>query len=128
MGWDPAAVPNPQDAETFLRSKLDWSELSNPPQAALFDLYRRLLRLRRQRPELTDPRFDRLSVRFDEDAKWLVMDRAGLQVVVTLGDAEASVPLARAAGEVLLVTHDSVAVEADHVRVPGHGAVVLAPG
>ena len=128
MGWDPAAVPNPQDTETFLRSKLDWSELSNPPQAALFDLYRRLLRLRRQRPELTDPRFDRLSVRFDEDAKWLVMDRAGLQVVVTLSDAEASVPLARAAGEVLLVTHDSVAVEADLVRVPGHGAVVLAPG
>ena len=27
MGWDPALVPDPQDEETYLRSRLDWSEL-----------------------------------------------------------------------------------------------------
>jgi maltooligosyltrehalose trehalohydrolase len=26
MGWDPAVVPDPQDPETFRRSKLDWGE------------------------------------------------------------------------------------------------------
>ena len=28
MGWDPAEVPDPQDPETFTRSKLDWDELT----------------------------------------------------------------------------------------------------
>ena len=29
MGWDPSVVPDPQDTETFERSKLDWSELAD---------------------------------------------------------------------------------------------------
>jgi len=27
FGWDPRSVPDPQDPDTFLRSKLDWNEL-----------------------------------------------------------------------------------------------------
>ena len=34
MGWDPAVVPDPQDPETFQRSKLDWSELADGPARA----------------------------------------------------------------------------------------------
>ena len=29
MGWDPEVVPDPQDPDTFQRSKLDWSELES---------------------------------------------------------------------------------------------------
>ena len=29
MGWDPAVVPDPQDPETFTRSKLDWAEAAD---------------------------------------------------------------------------------------------------
>ena len=59
MGWDESVVPDPQDPETFLRSKLDWSEAADPDgvHARLLDLHRRLLALRRARPELTDPAF-----------------------------------------------------------------------
>ncbi|MCT1477766.1 malto-oligosyltrehalose trehalohydrolase [Microbacterium sp. p3-SID336] len=55
MGWDPAAVPDPQDPETFRRSQLDWTELERPEPARLLALYRDLTRLRRARPELTEP-------------------------------------------------------------------------
>jgi len=41
------AVPNPQELETFTRSKLNWSELSAPPHAEIYDWYRRLIHLRR---------------------------------------------------------------------------------
>jgi maltooligosyltrehalose trehalohydrolase len=41
------AVPNPQELETFTRSKLNWSELSEPPHAEIYDWYRRLIHLRR---------------------------------------------------------------------------------
>jgi maltooligosyltrehalose trehalohydrolase len=43
------AVPNPQELETFTRSKLDWSELSEPRHAEIYEWYRRLIDLRRDR-------------------------------------------------------------------------------
>ncbi|UAJ79911.1 malto-oligosyltrehalose trehalohydrolase [Leifsonia sp. ZF2019] len=50
MGWDPAAVPDPQDPQTFLRSKLDWSEPARPENARLLEWYRTLTALRRDVP------------------------------------------------------------------------------
>jgi maltooligosyltrehalose trehalohydrolase len=40
------AVPNPQEPETFARSKLDWSELSQAPHAEIYGWYRQLIHLR----------------------------------------------------------------------------------
>ena len=50
MGWDRAVVPDPQDPQTFLRSKLDWSELDRPENARMLDWYRTLTALRRTVP------------------------------------------------------------------------------
>jgi len=50
MGWDPAIVPDPQDPETFQRSKLDWSEPERPENARMLDWYRTLTGLRRTNP------------------------------------------------------------------------------
>ncbi len=55
MGWDESLVPDPNDPATFERSKLDWSEPDEPGHARLLSLYQALSRLRRRRPELTDP-------------------------------------------------------------------------
>jgi maltooligosyltrehalose trehalohydrolase len=41
------AVPNPQELETFTRSKLNWSELAEAPHAQIYEWYRQLTRLRR---------------------------------------------------------------------------------
>ena len=43
MGWDVSGVPNPQDPETFTRSKLDWAEPSAGDHARLLQLYRELV-------------------------------------------------------------------------------------
>jgi len=50
MGWDPEAVPDPQDPRTFERSRLDWSELAAPPHSSLLALYADLIALRRTIP------------------------------------------------------------------------------
>ncbi|HEX6988830.1 MAG TPA: ABC transporter substrate-binding protein, partial [Bacillota bacterium] len=63
-GWSEDAVPDPQDPETFRRSKLDWSEPDREPHARLLRWYRDLLALRRAQPDLRDPRLDRV------DAAW----------------------------------------------------------
>ena len=54
-GWAPGRVPDPQDPATFHRSRLDWAELDKPEHPEMFDWYRRLIALRRELPQLTDP-------------------------------------------------------------------------
>ncbi len=45
-------IPDPQSAETFRRSKLNWELRSEGRHCVLFDFYRELLRLRREIPAL----------------------------------------------------------------------------
>jgi isoamylase len=52
---DPATrerIPDPQDPETFRRSRLDWDERERPPHSGVLALYRELLSLRRADPAL----------------------------------------------------------------------------
>jgi maltooligosyltrehalose trehalohydrolase len=85
MDWDTSAVPDPQDPATFERSKLDWAELESPPAADLLELNRRLLELRREYPDLTDPRFDQTTVSFDDELHWLVIQRGSVIIAVNFG-------------------------------------------
>ncbi len=92
-GWDSEAVPDPQDPATFRRSKLDWSQPSRQPHAALLEWYRDLLALRRSRPELTDPRLSLVGADYDEAARWLLLRRGSLRIAANLGGAPAAIPL-----------------------------------
>lgn len=89
MGWDPALVPDPQDPATFERSHLDWTELSDEPHAQLLDLYRRLISLRQERDELTDPDMAQTTVTVSHreaapNARAYRIDRGHLSVLVNL--------------------------------------------
>jgi maltooligosyltrehalose trehalohydrolase len=116
MGWDPAEVLDPQDPETFDRSKLDWSEPAGGRHARVLAAYRRLGALRRDHPELTDPSFGRTIL--DEDRRRLTLHRQRLAIHLNLGDVAWDVP----AAEVLFSTTDQVAEGA------GTGPVVVPPG
>lgn len=135
MGWDPATVPDPQDPATFERSHLDWSELAQPAHERLRDLYRDLIALRRERPELTDPDMthNRVTVEMSAasagnspDARVYRIDRGPASVLVNLSPDDASFEVGPDA-EVLLSTAE-VRVETGRVTVPSEAAVVVAPG
>jgi maltooligosyltrehalose trehalohydrolase len=90
------AVPNPQDSSTFERSKLDWSELSQPRHVELFNWYRKLIRVKKDRPELPrESRIDapRPQVNFDEAADWLTFVHNGVFVAWNGGNQAQSVPM-----------------------------------
>jgi maltooligosyltrehalose trehalohydrolase len=70
-------------------------------------LYRDLIALRRNRPELSDPRLDRFEVRGEDS--WLVLHRGALRLACNLGDAAVDVPLDGTADEVLLSWGDGIA-------------------
>jgi maltooligosyltrehalose trehalohydrolase len=123
MGWDPATVPDPQDPETFERSKLDWSEPAGGRHARVLAMYRDLARLRRTVPALTDPAFG--SVRCEVDGRVFRMRRGDTLVAVNFGEEEASVPAAY--DEVLFAT-SPVTLGDGTLRLPPHvGALLGSP-
>jgi maltooligosyltrehalose trehalohydrolase len=126
MGWDPAVVPDPQDPETFQRSKLDWAEVDTGRHARLLDTYRRLAALRRERIELTDPSFAHNACLVDEDTRLFEMWRGDLHVLVNFGDAAAVIELDEPA-ELLFETESGVDLVGTTLTVPPHAGAVVAP-
>jgi maltooligosyltrehalose trehalohydrolase len=93
MGWDPDAVPDPQDPETFQRSKLDWSEPESGAHARVLAAYQRLTELRRTLPALTDPSFTSVSCTVDDDSRLFTMRRKDVLMAVNFGDRPVELPV-----------------------------------
>jgi maltooligosyltrehalose trehalohydrolase len=117
-GWDAADVPDPQDEATFLRSKLDWEQPHREPYLGLHAWYREMIALRRARPELTDPRLDRVKADFDEDARWLLVRRGRLRIAANLGGKSVRLPLGQRGTGVLAASSSGVAIKQDKVTMP----------
>jgi malto-oligosyltrehalose trehalohydrolase len=124
-GWAAAEVPDPQDEASYLRSKLDWSQLDAVPHRDLLTWYRELIALRRRWPELTDPRLDRVDVSYDETARWLMISRGRLRVLANLGPSAARLPLGTAGGHLLAASAAGLAVEADAAVLPPSSFAVV---
>lgn len=123
MGWDPAVVPDPQDPETFRRSKLDWSEAEQGRGARMLETYRALARLRREHSDLTDPDFRRTRCTVDEEARIFTMARGDLLVALNLGEQPATLDV----GErpVLFATPAGGQVRDGVAVLPPHAGVLL---
>jgi maltooligosyltrehalose trehalohydrolase len=121
-GWDEEEVPDPQDPDTFTRSKLDWSEHERDPHSRLLRWYRDLLELRRAEPDLRDARLDRVEVTWAD--RHFRSDRGGFVVLVNLADESWSCEVD---GSVRLSWEPDVEVKEGRVDVPAHSAVVLHP-
>ncbi|MCC3276122.1 malto-oligosyltrehalose trehalohydrolase [Arthrobacter sp. zg-Y20] len=126
MGWDPDTVPNPQDPATFTNSKLDWSEVEQGNHGRLLDLYRRLLTLRRETPDLMDPDLRNVRVDYDEAGRWLVMQRGSTTVVLNFADTPREVPVPFGKQVDILLETGPSEVSGDGVQLPAYGAAILA--
>jgi malto-oligosyltrehalose trehalohydrolase len=124
-GWPPGELPDPQDPATFERSKLDWSEVSAPDHRDLLAWYRELIALRRSRPELTDPRVDRLRADFSDADRWIVVYRGRLRIAANIGPATQRVPAGPGQGIVLAASTAGITVAADSVVLPPAALAVI---
>jgi maltooligosyltrehalose trehalohydrolase len=93
FGWTPESIPDPEDPETFERSKLKWDEANEGEHAEMLDWYRQLIRLRREIPSLTDGEPGHTSVTYSEQDKWLSMERGDVTVSCNLGETEGAFPV-----------------------------------
>lgn len=129
FGWNPDDVPDPQAVQTFTRSKVDWSELVREPHSELLNWYCDLIRLRRQTPELTDGRLDRVDLKFDEGARWLTMARGPVMVIINFGQQAQRVPLTNAGSrKILLASHSNVVLNRDSGHMPAESIVIARAG
>jgi maltooligosyltrehalose trehalohydrolase len=103
-GWGEAEVPDPVSPETVRRSTLNWAEVSEPAHQSMLELYRALIALRREHPELADPRLDRFTVGAGPGERWLVLYRGELRLAVNLADEWDNVRLDRPVGTILLAS------------------------
>ena len=119
-GWDADEIPDPQDPETFLRSKLKWDEIDEGDHGRLRRVYRGLLALRHTDPDMADPWLDDMSVDFDEDQRWIVMHRGSLAIACNLNVDDVVVPVS---GEVVLAWGDP-SVDGEGTRLAGHSFAI----
>ena len=86
FGWNPADIPDPENVETFERSKLKWDEMHKARHKEMLEWYRRLIALRRDSESLNNGEPGQTKVICDEEKGWLVMERGGVTVVCNLGE------------------------------------------
>jgi len=123
FGWAPESIPDPERRETFERSKLNWSEISEPVHSEMLEWYRRLIALRRTTPCLNDGEPRHTKVLFDESAKWLSMMRGDITVHCNLGGSERRFQVA-SGSEIVLSSHPAIVIEGDELVLPSDTVVV----
>lgn len=125
FGWNPDEVPNPQDEQTFLRSKLNWNEIQEEPHKGMVDWYRSLIELRHQISDLFDDRLHRTAVDFDEDARWLVMTRGSVTVACNFSETEQRVSADLEGRSLVLASDPGIELHGEQISLPGHSVAIL---
>jgi maltooligosyltrehalose trehalohydrolase len=124
MGWDESVVPDPQDPETFLRSKLDWSERDTGRHGRLLALYRALIALRSSLPALTDPSFAAVAATADDDERWFRLRRGDIEILVNFSEETRTLDVGDSP-EVLVSTDAATALIGEAIALPPRSAVVI---
>ena len=106
FGWRREDIADPQDPATFQKSKLDWTEIAREPHKSILDWYKRLIRLRAETPELRDGKFKDAAVSYDEDQRWLVMNRGPVTIAINLGEQKYRAPVSNTRSLRLLLSSD----------------------
>jgi maltooligosyltrehalose trehalohydrolase len=124
LGWAEDDVPDPMDPATRDSAVLDWDQRDHKHHALLLETYRALIALRRDEPELADPRLDRFEVVASEDGRRLVLVRGGLRVVCNLDAVDTEIELDAPPRE-LLLANGRPRVSGARVALPGECFAIL---
>jgi maltooligosyltrehalose trehalohydrolase len=122
-GWNTAAMINPQDPEAFFGAKLRWDERTETGHREILSFYSELLALRRNHRDLTDGHLDKVEVEFDEDQRWITVQRGALLVIANVGESDRVI--AAACTEILFTSDEACTLVGDGVRMPAQSAAVL---
>jgi maltooligosyltrehalose trehalohydrolase len=124
LHWRVESMPDPQDPLTFERSKLDWTEPERLPHRQLLDWHRRLIRLRRDVPELGDGRLEQVSANVERES-CLVVRRGPVTIACNLGEQATRL---EADGTLLLASEEDVSLGGGQLHLPPATVGILGAG
>jgi maltooligosyltrehalose trehalohydrolase len=124
FGWNEDQIPNPEDRETFLRSKLDWDEVHQGYHADMLDWFTRLIHIRRASPSLNDGDTAHTEIHFEPDDRWLVMDRGLVKVLTNLGSKPMEFP-APEGYRLIAQSKNEIAVKGGKIMLPSDAFAIL---
>jgi maltooligosyltrehalose trehalohydrolase len=125
FSWDESQIPNPEERSTFENSRLNWSEAHTGKHAEMLAWTKALIRLRRGSIALNDGDLGHLKVSFDEEHRWLRMDRGKVSVFANLGGEEVEFQLKQVFWLALASNTEATRLDGQRLVIPGKGFVVL---
>jgi maltooligosyltrehalose trehalohydrolase len=124
FGFADKEVPDPEARDTFERSKLNWDEAQDGSHKEMSDWYKALIHLRHNSISLNDGDKGHTHVRFDEEGRWLVMDRGGVQVLANMGQHDATFDVPENF-RLALASRQGVGVNEGTISLPSNTLAVL---
>ncbi len=124
FGWDPKSIPDPENHETFLRSRLNWVEAGHGDHARMQAWYRDLIRLRRSVPALNNGEAGNVHVTFDEAQKCLSIERGDILLHCNLGESDQAFP-APDCSRLTLASHSGIAIRESQIILPPDSVAIL---
>jgi maltooligosyltrehalose trehalohydrolase len=125
FGWKPEDTADPQAAETFERSKLKWDEVAKSPHAEILGWHKKLIQLRGNEPDLSDGDLKKVRTTYDEQNRWLVVERGGISIVCNFSDRSHRIPIRPGEQKTLLASEEGIHVAGDFANFPAESVVVL---
>lgn len=124
FGWNSASIPDSESRSTFEASKLDWNELAATEHSEMLAWYRELIRLRRTNPCLHNSKPGNAFVAFDEQERWIRIQRGTIAIVCNLGKSECAFVLPRES-KVLLTSRATLKKTDLEIELPPETIAVL---
>ncbi|MGC2213435.1 MAG: malto-oligosyltrehalose trehalohydrolase [Silvibacterium sp.] len=115
FGWKPEEIPDPQDAATFARSRLNWDEIAEPDHAGMLGWYRELIALRRSSADFV---CGNVTVAFSERERWLTIRRGQFLIALSVASDRIELPVPENA-EIALRSSDDISLSG--------GVLILVP-
>ncbi|HTR41254.1 MAG TPA: malto-oligosyltrehalose trehalohydrolase [Pseudomonadales bacterium] len=125
FGWKPEDTVDPQAPETFERSKLNWDEIPQSPHADLLEWHKKLIQLRRKDPDLSDGNLERVRTNYDEQNRWLVMERGSISVICNFAPRPCRIPIRDGKQLVLLTSEDDIHIADGFANFPAESVTIL---
>lgn len=124
FGWKPEDIPDPEKKETFERSKLNWNEIHEGQHEEMLEWYRKLIDLRRGSEALNDGDIGALKVQFDEEKRWLKIERGVVTVLCNLG--KEAVDFEMPPGQTMrLASRDGLVADGSKIALPPDSLAIL---
>jgi maltooligosyltrehalose trehalohydrolase len=125
FGWKPEDTADPQTRETFEQSKLNWDEIAKSPHAEILGWYKKLIQLRRSEPDILDGDLKNVQAKFDEQNRWLVVERKSVSLACNFAEFPQRLPLHRGAQKILMVSEKETLIINGFIDLPAESVAVL---